>query len=178
MIVYENFLPQDYFYYLNDLVIREEEPKINWYFNSSISGIDDNNNSNNQYGFSHTLFLDNPNSIFFEHFSPIISIMSNQYNIQIITIKRMRLGMQTKVGNESIINYPHIDYFNEHEVFLLYLNDANGDTVFYDNDKKEINRVSPRPNRAVLFDGLIPHSSSTPTNNSRRIALNINFNLI
>ena len=72
----------------------------------------------------------------------------------------------------------------KHEKFswVLYLNDSDGDTVFYNeklNDNyKELtvqSRNKPVKNQAVLFDGLQYHSSSVPEKNTTRIALNINF---
>ena len=67
-------------------------------------------------------------------------------------------------------------------IILFYLNDSDGDTYFYDehqqefnNDRKIIDSVTPKANRAVLFDGSILHSSSKPVSFARRISLNINL---
>ena len=60
-------------------------------------------------------------------------------------------------------------------VILFYLTDTDGDTYFYDKNHKIIDSVSPKANRAVLFDGLCLHSSSKPTKSDRRIVLNINL---
>ena len=48
-------------------------------------------------------------------------------------------------------------------------------TYFYDKEHKIIDSVSPKENRAVLFDGSILHSSSKPIKFTRRIVLNINL---
>ena len=55
------------------------------------------------------------------------------------------------------------------------MNDSDGDTYFYDKENKIIDSVTPKENRAVLFDGSILHSSSKPIEFSRRIVLNINL---
>ena len=50
-----------------------------------------------------------------------------------------------------------------------------GDTYFYDKEHKIIDSVTPKENRAVLFDGSMLHSSSKPIKFPRRIVLNINL---
>ena len=55
---------------------------------------------------------------------------------------------------------------------LYYVNDTDGDTIFYNDNEEEIKRVSPKKGRVVFFDGSIMHSASTPTQTHRAI---INF---
>ena len=64
-----------------------------------------------------------------------------------------------------------------HEIIAAryYINDSEGDTVFFDDNKKEIKRVSPKKGRIVFFNGNQLHSGSYPTNTPRFI-LNFNFN--
>jgi hypothetical protein len=66
----------------------------------------------------------------------------------------------------------HIDSDTPHIVCLYYVNDTDGDTFIYDIDKK-LRRISPKKNRAVVFDGSLYHASSLPTKN-KRIIININ----
>ena len=66
----------------------------------------------------------------------------------------------------------HIDSDIPHIVCLYYVNDTDGDTFICDIDKK-IRRISPKKNRAVVFDGSLYHASSLPTKN-KRIIININ----
>ena len=89
-------------------------------------------------------------------------------------IIRLRWGMTTTL-NKIHKHDPHTDFSIPHKVILFYLNDSDGDTYFYDNKNKIINSVTPKENRAILFDGLIPHSSSKPIETARRIVLNINL---
>ena len=67
------------------------------------------------------------------------------------------------------------DILIPYKVILFYLNDSDGDTYFYDKEHKIIDSVTPKGNRAVLFDGSILHSSSKPIEVARRIVLNINL---
>ena len=90
------------------------------------------------------------------------------------SIYRLRWGMTTTL-NKIHRHNPHIDYSIPHKVILFYLNASDGDTDFYDKDLNIIDSVTPKENRAVLFDGSILHSSSKPIEFSRRIVLNINI---
>ena len=69
----------------------------------------------------------------------------------------------------------HIDNENPHDVVLYYINDADGDTFFFDNDGKIIHRETPKKGKCVIFEGLHAyHASSSPTKNIR-MTLNINY---
>lgn len=70
-------------------------------------------------------------------------------------------------------NNKHIDSPKPHKVLLYYVNDSDGHTVLYDGDNV-IERIPPKKNRAIVFDGNILHASSRPTKNARCV---INFNL-
>ena len=95
-------------------------------------------------------------------------------------IIRLRWGMTTTI-NKIHRHTPHTDMQNTkdphrpHKVILFYLNVSDGDTYFYDKEHKIIDSVTPKENRAVLFDGSILHSSSKPIKFPRRIVLNINL---
>ena len=77
---------------------------------------------------------------------------------------------------ESILDLPpHIDQSFPHWVCLYYINDSDGDTVFFDKNNKEIKRVSPKKGRIAFFDGSIYHCGSTPSNIPRAV---VNYNFI
>lgn len=86
----------------------------------------------------------------------------------------------------------HIDTIRPHVSLVYYVNDSEGDTVFYNLEgnnediieylsKKEYNRftklqsVSPKKGKVVVFDGLTPHHSTYPKNGNRFV---INFNTV
>ena len=71
------------------------------------------------------------------------------------------------------IDDKHIDSLTDHDVILYYLNDSDGDTYFYKNNKV-IKQITPVFNKAVFFDGTTYHSSSKPVKSDRRIVLNLN----
>ena len=75
-------------------------------------------------------------------------------------------------------NPPHIDIIDgKHKVFLMYMNDSDGDTLFYKDETGEeiINRISPKRGRIVFFDGHHYHSSTPPVKSSKRMVINIDI---
>ena len=68
----------------------------------------------------------------------------------------------------------HIDNENPHDVVLYYINDADGDTFFFDDKRNVIHRETPERGKMVIFDGSIFHASSSPSKNIR-MTLNINY---
>jgi len=69
---------------------------------------------------------------------------------------------------------PHTDDNKPHIAMIYYVIDSDGDTVFYKGNQ-EFQRVGPKAGRAVIFDGAIPHSSSSPVNHRHRLVLNFNL---
>ena len=61
-----------------------------------------------------------------------------------------------------------------HWVLLYYVNDADGDTCFFDGGEI-VRRVAPKRGRAVFFDGRIAHASSGPVETRFRVVINVNL---
>lgn len=182
----DNFLPNFYLNTIKQEVFRHDFP---WYFNENIAGRSEDkaegvNFAKSQYGFYYTCFdynygWSNSSAIF----RPLVPAITEKFGIEIESLMRIRIGMLTNIG-ESASHYPHVDYPYPHRTVLLYLNESDGDTIFYNEFfEKDIEdpsltvnlRHSPKENRAVLFNGLQYHSSSAPTSCARRMTININF---
>ncbi len=69
-------------------------------------------------------------------------------------------------------NVAHIDLGEPHYSITYYLNNSDGDTIFFKDDMTELQRVKPKENRIVISDGVY-HASSNPKNTSFRKVLNI-----
>jgi hypothetical protein len=106
---------------------------------------------------------------------------------------RIRAGMMTRTPY-PVIHDPHVDWDEEHMSALYYVNDSDGETVFYDqmydpDTKKESweydshesftvkQKIKPVADRMVIFNGLNYHSSTTPIENDYRIVINFNWKL-
>ena len=60
---------------------------------------------------------------------------------------------------------------------LYYVNDSDGDTIFFDKNIRMIKRVNPKKNRAILFDSNILHAGSNPIKSKKRIVINTIFKM-
>ena len=84
------------------------------------------------------------------------------------------------ISNNLQIPTPHVDMVNNlgetipHLVCLYYVNDSDGDTIFYNKDGSIRKKQSPKKGTIVFFDGSIKHSAGIPTINER-IVINICF---
>lgn len=96
------------------------------------------------------------------------------------------------VSPTSITHKPHVDTIETKYTGFLYMNDSDGDSVVYDQTYdvfsgldsfqyyKHLSEsgftvretITPKANKAVLFESPIYHSSSSPSKTSRRIVLN------
>lgn len=176
-----------------------EERKVCSFFNLST-----NLNSVNKLGLSnglpfyslaHLVFFKNSNfqSPFFNFFEKLTFDVLHNAGIVFKELLRIRLGCSLQ-NPTPFTEEPHVDFDYPHKVALLYFNSCDGDTVLY-NQKFDINsklssneqyihnknnfevfeRSTPEENKLFVFDGLYFHSSSVPTNTSKRIVMNINY---
>lgn len=105
-------------------------------------------------------------------------------NISLRAIMRAKANMTFPDSNVDVelTKAVHTDHSWPHLVFLYYVNDADGDTILYNetyDDNKpmvltEMSRVSPKAGRAICFQGLHYHSPLVPTKGYRMV-INITF---
>jgi hypothetical protein len=184
--VFDNFLPD-----INQKILYHElvdNKNVSWYFSKNTSGLETpfkiNDNldiSPFQYGFSHLMYTDKdgPISPTYPLILPLLYQIADVLGK--VEIKRIRMGLTTSLGYPGII-YPHVDYKEPHTTILYYLNDSDGETIFY-NEKysgTDIHEFSllekhmPKMGTAIFFNGLIYHSSSRPVHTDARFTININ----
>jgi hypothetical protein len=118
-----------------------------------------------------------------EDFKDIFDKFCNKHNIKYDKILRSRIAI-TGMNNDDYMHYAHVDTIIKHDVFLYYLHDVDGDTVFYDKwlgdsmeDPKIIKRVSPKGGKAIRFDGHQFHSNYTTNLKQFRCVLNVCYTL-
>jgi len=97
---------------------------------------------------------------------------------------KFNLLLSNKEFPENHYNIPHQDEINEHYSLIYYLNDSDGDTYlfneFYEDgklpDKLTIaKRITPKKNRAVIFESNRYHASSNPKVHNERFVINFVF---
>jgi len=173
--IYDNIFPNplvDSIY--NKIFINRD---LNWRYGGNIAGPEEKQSFPGMiHGFHNAEDPNNrksgENADYFNHY---LHYFCSKVGMQIHTILAGRLFMNFPLikGNEK--KYMHLDLHHPHWVAIYYLNDVDGDTVLYEDDEKtEICRVSPKKGRIVLFNGLIPHTGSYPTLDTRAI-INYNF---
>lgn len=127
--------------------------------------------------------------------SNIIQLLEPIDNVpKLGNISRIKINKLSPIENKSDEKYNvHIDSFDPHYSMIYYMNDSDGDTVFYkdnlgDKLSKWVNyasnqnlsywdewtRVEAKSGRIVLFDGSVFHHASYPTKGDRYI---VNFNI-
>jgi hypothetical protein len=179
---YDNIIPLKNQNFIENMLLGKIRGlSFPYYYTRNLTGVDDPNNPNPERGFGSLLYSHRDANIkeelSFQLLTPFYSLIS-QLDLLLYQVTNSRVFLQLPSSNTSKILLPHTDQQDPHLVFLYYVNDSDGDTVFYEQDRKtEIKRVSPKKGRAVIFDGLIPHSGSTPTKNER-LTININFTIL
>lgn len=113
-------------------------------------------------------------SPFLETFSYIPIAVCEHVNKFLYDIMIARIWLTLPYKTELEYARPHTDFGTPHWVVLYYVNDSDGDTVFFDNNNNIIKRVTPKKGRIVLFNGNILHSGGIPKENPRCV---INFNI-
>jgi len=68
-----------------------------------------------------------------------------------------------------------VDLPFDHLVVLYYVNDSDGDTVFFNKQNEIVKSVSPKKGRVVAFDGSIYHGGGIPKKGPRCA---INFDIL
>ena len=113
------------------------------------------------------------NSKYFDNVLPIIHFIKKH------ELRVLRVNSFLQFPNPSFKTYdtPHYDLptrKNKYTVFLYYVLDSDGDTVFFDKNKKIIKKVTPKQGTAVMFDGKYLHTAYQSNKHMRCI---INFNI-
>ena len=101
-------------------------------------------------------------------------------------LRRIRFGMYFPI-EPGVSHEPHIDTPYKHTVMLYYVNDSDGPTYFYKktsyakenpqdvgNYGPPTDKVVPKKNTAVVFEGNTYHASSNPSEGVR-VVMNFNF---
>ena len=166
-------------------------PEFHWIHDPTLSGIssgeafDNDPNIKDADGFIH-MFVDACKTVspHIEIVKVVLRAMETYTGKTVEAVERSRAVFVHK--DPSFGNFyqvPHIDFTTPHMTMIYYVNDSDGDTVFFKeqfngmnvNDKKTVSqRVTPKKNKCVIFNGLNYHTGSVPSI-SNRIILNINF---
>jgi hypothetical protein len=124
--------------------------------------------------FAHAFVIDKvPNSAFKV---PILDRLLNELNVkQTIIRAKANLKPICPYGDLEKHNRAHRDQHEDHFVGLYYVNESDGDTWLFNDDKTVMTRIRHKRGRMVFFDGQILHAASHPYYAKKRISINIDF---
>ena len=168
--------------------IKQELMGVNndfpWFYIEDVTAAGDFD-SQHRAGFGHQYVeLDDDDvsevkSLYHHLFTPMLSKACQYLKIPEAEIIQGRSFLQLPLKNidTSIVDSPHIDLDpgDEHIVVLYYVNDSDGDTIFFDDESNVTMRVSPKKNRAIIFDSHNLHAGSNPIKNHMRAVINLVF---
>jgi hypothetical protein len=167
--VIDNAVPKDLQKYLRKIFLDVNFP---WFIVDEISGVAGDAQTE---GWAHVIRANEPVSPHNDLCLATLMIVADKLNISVNNVERIRAGLFTQRDSPRIHN-PHIDYKFKHLVMLYYIIDSDGPTFFYNENNEIIKTVEPKQGRAVVFDGLIKHASSSPISSTKRLVINYNFN--
>ena len=123
--------------------------------------------------FGHVLKSSTKLTDYYGIFSKVPQLVLDKLEVKWVDVIQARLFI-TVPHKTTLAHYnPHTDLADEHLALIYYVNDSDGDTVFFENDKI-VKRVSPKKGRVIVFDGSHLHAGGYPTNVPRCI---VNYNI-
>lgn len=151
---------------------------ISWHYFRNYHTRDGEVNDASTHGFVHN-FFDN-NTVYSDHIKllePLFEKISVHFSCP-ITLVRIKMNMTLNVGKQVRL-YPHIDRPEavgnpNFKTAIYYVNDSDGDTLFFDETNVVIHRQTPKRNTLVVFDGSTAHAPQLPLIKPNRIVININ----
>ena len=194
-LIFDNVISKTYLKQLIDDIF--DYP---WKFSSNLTygnGEENVNSQDFEYGFNASITKEQRYFIL-----PLILKICDLSNIEISNknqISRITPRLQTMLSSNNEINDIHIDKEQNHYVIIFYPHNIDGDTILYNQttldfncskfikmnfkEKREetknftiLERITPKENRVVVFNGNRYHASSSPSKGPRCI-ININIDI-
>lgn len=177
----DDFLPPDFIRSIE--VLFTNDSKLVWTFSPSTLEKQywafDSEKIKNNFQFVHMFYSEQP-KIDSGHANVIMPLYQHLSNCKKINIKRLirvKANFCTNVtgNNESNHQPPHKDCLvDDRNIFsvIFYVNDSDGDTLFFDENNEIVRRISPRRGRAVLFPSVLTHAGKNPIRHDTRIIIN------
>lgn len=168
----DNFLPDQLALDMQSALLSDSFP---WYFNDAIA-YSLNTININSFQFTHSFYKPqiNWNSDWFMLGQAMLYITQSKLGIPINNIFRMKANLLTRTNDEETLCEIHKDHDEiGYKSLLYYVDDSDGDTIFFDESKKYIiDKETPKKNSAIFFDSNIYHTGNRPKKNKRRIVIN------
>ena len=150
MIVDKDFITKEQKQFIEDLFFKYTTP---FYYSSNAVRYENDTYDNCAHLVHHIIRDGKINSNLYELIAKDLIIQfCNKNNIQFNKIYRCAINV-TFCLNTIKKSGIHTDHDFDYKHMLIYLNDADGDTVLLENDKKtEKARITPKQYKGVVFD--------------------------
>jgi hypothetical protein len=135
--------------------------------------------------FSKLIFASNPDCKMDYNFFPMVYYLLHKNKLSNYFIDRIKINVNFPFPRGTKENHGpiHNDFDLTDKITLnikpkksisiiYYVNNSDGDSVFFDKKLNEIKRVSPRQGRAVVFSNPVNHAGSCPVNSPYRQVIN------
>lgn len=131
----------------------------------------------------HTFLKEENSKIIKSHFCDlslqILNLFLQKINIKNIKVLRIKSNMKpySYKFKKNSYGIPHTDFEKQHYVMIYYVNDSDGNTFLFNNEKelKVVKTIKPKKGRILFFDGKKLHSAGNPINKNFRVIINYNF---
>lgn len=194
-LIFDNIISKSYLKHLVDNIFD-----YNWKFYSNLTYGNYSkfvNIQNLEHGFSASLTEEQKYFIL-----PLIFTICDLSNISILDknqISKIVPRLQTLTSPKNDINDIHLDCSSNHYVIIFYPHNIDGETILYNETTSDLSfskfnkmtieektkvtknfsilkKITPKENRALIFNGNRYHSSSSPSKDPRCV-ININIDV-
>ncbi len=177
--------------------LAAELGEVKWGFNPNISGVPDDLDpdigghrlAKDQSGFYCNIFSTDRepnNDLIMGLCLPIVEQVCEYLPER---VRLARIAGRLLLPGSGGINMPHIDYSEKNYTVVYYVNDSDGDTIFFNQEWTEENSdypdwfdvresSSPEAGKVAIFSGNIYHASSPPVRSKTRMVINMNLMVV
>lgn len=197
--IVENFLDKKYQDHLHNLIVNGDMPLYwssqTYYSQPNNVGVIDPNTKDSFQLIHHLVSAGQPKSSFWPLFNPISILLMAKTGIGFemeFTRAKLNVNPCRPDYKENQYFIPHIDVGLKQEGFtaIYYMNDADGDTLFFESPKEDgyghgqievpynlkvIESVRPKKGTLIYFDNQILHAGKPPKKSSFRALINFNW---
>ena len=167
IIVLDDFLPEDEFKALQDLIVFN--PNFSFYFQKYLNSGDTCETTYWNWYQTHTIV--NHDKVYSEHYQKFLDLFIERFKQLNIYRALIRIKINMYPYSHVIHEHAkHTDMLWKHKGALFSLNTCDGFTRLYDGTK-----IPSIANRIMFFDPSRDHNSSTTTDASARYNINFNF---
>ena len=157
--VIDNFLHQNDFVKLQSFFTSID---CHWYYSKGVAKTDVKEGK--YFYMIHTVYQDHmPTSNIFNNCYPVLE------KLGVKSLLRIKANLYPNQGESVHTHDAHQDYLFSHKAAVYSMNTCNGGTVIGGEF------IESKANRIVIFDGSIPHSSTTCTDEQVRINIGFNY---